>query len=252
MLDGSYSGMRASIADTLNRSDIDTTSTIPSNAIVDAIAIAESDLNRKLAVRQMTALATLTATSGTVALPADFISPITVYGLRGFPMDQMDPNAFAMSAALGNLSSSNPSAFAVIGTNLALYPAPSASLAIPLLYLQRIPPLAANPTGNWLSRSSPDAYLYGALTALAPFLQDDDRLPVWGGLYANVIESITLADQRMYGARLTMTPSITDNRRRFYYYDGGGSAPVPPSPPSPGGGALDFSDSGNSDLTVAI
>jgi hypothetical protein len=42
-----------------------------------------------------------------------------------------------------------------------------------------ITPLAAGNPTNWLLQNHPDIYLYGALVESAPFLKDDERIPVW-------------------------------------------------------------------------
>ncbi len=234
-LDGSYSGMLASVADFLNRQDL-------SSSIGDFIAIAEADLNRKLIARPMISLTTLTATNGAVALPSDFISPVlAISSANSQPLDQVDADAFAVNSFLGGLGSGSPACFAVIGGNLNVYPAPTGAVSVLLSYYQRLPPLASNPLGNWLSLSHPDAYLYGALTAAAPYLQDDDRVQVWGSLYANAVEAINASDLRQYGARLTVSPAYTDNRYRYR-----------PVPQDGGGSILDFSDPANSALIGVV
>jgi len=96
-----------------------------------------------------------------------------------------------------------------VGSAFQFYPIPAVSQTVTMAYYQKVPGLALNPTGNWISLKHPDAYLYGALTAAAPYMQDDDRLSVWSGLYQNAIDSILAQDMgERYGARLTPQPSV--------------------------------------------
>jgi hypothetical protein len=57
-------------------------------------------------------------------------------------------------------------------------------------------PLSSSVPCNWLLRSHPDAYLYGSLMQAAPFLRDDERIPVWGQFFSNAINSINQREIR--------------------------------------------------------
>lgn len=201
-LNGTYAGLVASVGDFLNRADL--SATIP-----DFIVLAEADLARKMLVRQALTSLTINPSSEFLALPSDFEGIETVVGSTGIELNQRDPAAMITAKYVGGSGSGTTTDVAVVGSNLQFYPAPTASTAMTLLYYARLPALATNQSGNWLSLKYPDAYLYGALTAAAPYLQDDARLQVWSGLYLEAVSSIKKHDRSRYGAALTPQPSVT-------------------------------------------
>ena len=202
MLDGTYAGMEASIADFLNRTDL-------SASIPDFVTLAEAQLNRQLRTRLAVLRSQATVSTQFLAMPPDFQTMISIVNVLGQPLDQYSQDAMSLltweNANLGG----NPTAFCIIGTTVQFFPIPSTAQTVIMSYRQRIPPLALNPTGNWVSLSHPDAYLYGALVAASPYLQDDDRVSVWGGLFETTVSSILDSDLGTQGERLTPQPSVS-------------------------------------------
>jgi hypothetical protein len=71
---------------------------------------------------------------------------------------------------------------------------PDQSYAGNLFYWQKPAPLSnANPS-NWILANHPDVYLFGALTASAPYLMDDARVAVWSGLFSAAMEDVLKSD----------------------------------------------------------
>ena len=50
---------------------------------------------------------------------------------------------------------------------------------------------------NWLLNDHPDVYFYATLLHSAPYLDDDQRISVWAGLYGQIRDSIN-SDARKY------------------------------------------------------
>jgi len=67
-----FSGLKSSIADWLNRSDL-------TNQIADFIALTEADFNAKLIIRQMEQIDAITIDSETETVPTGFIAVIFIY-----------------------------------------------------------------------------------------------------------------------------------------------------------------------------
>ncbi len=201
MLDGTYSGLVASVGDFLNRADL-------SAAIADFIILAEADMNRKLRVRLMQAQVTTSVSAQFATAPSDFAGIISMRNAVGQPItvrssDAINDLTYQQPGNTGDITD-----VAVYGGAFQFYPVPPSAQAVTMTYYQRIPTLSANPTGNWVSLTHPDIYLYGALTAAAPYLQDDARVQVWGALYQNAIDSILMQSvMESTGARLAMQPS---------------------------------------------
>ncbi len=59
-----------------------------------------------------------------------------------------------------------------------------------LFYYKKLTALSGADQTNALLTDAPDAYLYGALAATAPFLLNDERVQVWEGLYTNVRDTL--------------------------------------------------------------
>ena len=64
-------------------------------------------------------------------------------------------------------------------------------------YRDSITPLSGANTANWLLEGHPDVYFYAALIHSAPYLDDDQRVSVWGALYGQIRDSIN-SDARKY------------------------------------------------------
>ena len=71
------------------------------------------------------------------------------------------------------------------------------AFAIDLKYIRTLPSLLVAPNANVLFSLYPDVYLYGALLHSAPFLQHDDRVPVWKGFYDQIIKDINKDRERV-------------------------------------------------------
>ena len=158
----------------------------------ELIALSEAQFNRDIKHRRMETRSTLTTTGGNsyVTLPTDFVearaavvqtSPLQV--LSAITPAQLDTNWSAGSTGV-------PTEYAVIGDEIKLGKQPDAAYDIELTYYQQIPALSdANPT-NWLLTYHPDMYLYGGLLQAAPYLANDERVPVWGAFYDRAKEGL--------------------------------------------------------------
>jgi hypothetical protein len=88
----------------------------------------------------------------------------------------------------------SPRWYALVDSNLQLYPAADQNYASELTYIARVPPLGAGNASNWILADYPDAYLYGALVQSAPYLRDDARATTWGTLFSTALDDICNAD----------------------------------------------------------
>jgi hypothetical protein len=199
-LDGTYAGLKASVADWLNRTDL-------TAVICDFITLAEGQMNRRLRVRRMVATASASISGAYASLPADFAGALALTLLDGRQLDFLTPDALAQKAFLHRPGPAEPTHYSVVGAQLQVYPAPDQAYTALLTYYRQIPPLAANAT-NWLLAMAPDVYLYGALTQAAPYLKDDTRIPVWGELFTSALADLKDADRESHATRLTPQPTL--------------------------------------------
>ena len=207
-LDGTYTGLKASIADFLNRTDL--TTTIP-----DFIVLAEGQMHRRLIGRQRQGLpiprrlilrsdASFATNDEYVAVPTDIAGPINLQLTASdgtiLDLDYLEPvNLQALkSAAFANGDTGSipspgyPVYYTVIGSELQIFPVADQAYTAELTCIKRL--AAVSGATNWILTDYPDAYLYGALVQSAPYLKDDSRITVWGTLFTAALEDICNAD----------------------------------------------------------
>ena len=185
-----YSELKTSVADWLNRADL--TSTVP-----DFISLAEAQIERKLRTRQMIVRADATIDTEYSAVPADFLE---VKSLK-LQTNPVTPLQFETIDSLDNLqsqyaSSSKPRYFSIVGGQIRTVPLPDGEYSAELTYYAKLSKLSSTNTTNWLLTAAPDVYLYGALLQAAPYLKDDARISVWATLYTSAMEDLQVADDR--------------------------------------------------------
>ena len=195
-----FSGLKTTIADYLNRDDL--TSIIPS-----FISIAEAKFNRKLRVRQMVKRATATLDTAFFAFPSDFLQA-KEFQLNTNPITYLEFITEKQGDLLRQdsfIASGQPKYYTIVGTQLEVIATPDSSYTGELTYYGKIPALSDSNTSNWLLAYAPDLYLYGALVEATPYLKDDERLGTWSTLYTNSLGDIEIADQR---ASVSSTPIV--------------------------------------------
>jgi len=188
-----YTELKASLADWLNRTDL-------TSAIADFISLAEAQMERQLRTRQMIvrANATFAAAAEYGTVPDDFLetksikldtNPVTSLSFQTIEaMDQLSNTTY--------LSSGKPLYFTVVGNQFRLLPIPDGEYTAELVYYAKLTKLSSTVATNFLLTQAPDVYLYGALLQAAPYLQDDARISVWSSLYAAGLEQLQVADDR--------------------------------------------------------
>lgn len=186
-----YTELKASVADWLNRTDLTT-------EIPDFISLAEAQMERTLRTRQMLTRTTLTVDSEFETTPADFLE---VRALKLTSTNPDTPLSFMTMDALDDEATretggGRPKFFGVVGTEFRFVPTPDAAYTAEIVYFANLNKLSSSVATNFLLTSSPDAYLYGALLQAAPYLQDDARIQVWATLYERALNDLQVADDR--------------------------------------------------------
>ena len=186
-----YTELKASVADWLNRSDL-------TAAIPDFISLAEAQIERTLRTRQMIVRANASFNVEFGATPADFLE-VRSFKLSGtnpptplsfMTIDALDAESTKFTA------SGRPKFFGVVGGQFRLVPTPDTNYATELTYYAKLSKLSASVATNFILSASPDIYLYGALLQAAPYLQDDNRISVWATLYERALNDLQTADDR--------------------------------------------------------
>jgi len=191
-LDGTYTGLQASILDWLHRvGDASTTALLP-----DLVALAEARIARDLRLRQQVTLTTLNTSAGdpAVALPTDMLELENVgvssspdWNLQYANIEYLNTNY------PDNSYTGRPMFYTLEGSNLLLGPTPDAVYTLNVYYYQKFTALSVTPT-NWLLTNHPGVYLFAALAEASPYTLEDPRAPMWEGKYKSLVDALQKSD----------------------------------------------------------
>jgi hypothetical protein len=213
-----YAELKTEIASYLNRTDLTDTQ------LNGFIAKAEGELNRKLKHKDQIKRSQATLDAQYTQLPGDFVGIINV-DLQG-----VNPPVALFQQSLESLdlfrssigdASGQPKYFAVDGDTIEVAPTPDSVIKIQLTYYAEIPSLSSTNTENFLSRSNPDAYLYGSLKHASIFLMEDERVPLFSTLFEKTLEELRVQQQNASfgkGSLLKRRRTYGNNNRPTYYY----------------------------------
>ncbi len=195
-----YTELKTSIANWLNRSDLTT------EIADDFIKLTEADFNAKLRIRQMEQIDTVTINAETVTVPTGFISVRSFYILSGnkYPLEYLTPsNLFETK---GGSRTGRPRSYTIEADNeteqFRFGPSPDTSYTGYLSYYKAFNALSDSNASNYILNSHPNIYLYGSLYHAANFLGgiDPDQKQNWLQMYIASMERCENNDkQDSYG-----------------------------------------------------
>jgi len=81
-------------------------------------------------------------------------------------------------------------------SNWLLVPTPDQDYPIEILYYELPALLDENNQTNWLTEFAPNLLLYATLLEATPFLKNDERIPVWQGMYAQAAQALQNEDMQ--------------------------------------------------------
>jgi len=186
-----YSTLKSSIADFLLRQDL--TAVIPT-----FIELAETALNRSIRHRRMIARATNNFDEHFLELPDDFLEAKNVQ-INSDPVGTLKYVTLEHADLLRSnryRSPGQPQYYTIVGNTLESTPIPDGDYQVELTYYTKLPVLTDLQPSNWLIATHPDLYLYGALLHSAPYLKNDERVPVWDGLYQRTVRDVNADSER--------------------------------------------------------
>jgi hypothetical protein len=191
-----YATLKTAVENWLGRSDLD-------DRIPEFIALAEADMARNLRKEVVREAFTLTSGEDSKALPAGCAE---LRSLRyntstlKFPLDNTTEVGLADVRRAG---SGVPTFYAVVDGTVLFDVAPSDAFAMEIVYYSALTQLANDADAVSLRLS--DLYLFGALKEAAPYLEHDERVPLWEAKYNKAINDENSARER---AELGATPTV--------------------------------------------
>jgi hypothetical protein len=186
-----YTGLKGSIASYLWRSDM--TEQIPA-----FIQLAEAQIRRRL--RRKSIRTSITVAQESTTLPANCAEIRSLHFLTSFrgrdlPIRVGTPEQLAETRASYG-GAGRPIAAAMIGGFLVVAPEPDQSYLADLVYFEKLSPLSDSNTTNSVLDEAPDLYLFGALMEAAPYLEHDERIPVWQAKYETALSELEAVRER--------------------------------------------------------
>lgn len=186
-----YSDLQTQIGNWIARSDL--TSNIP-----DFITLFEAYAARRMRKRPSETTTTLTTSSGSVALPSDYLgyrAATWIGGSTGRQLDYAHPDVFKTQfpVAIAGI----PAMFTIIGSNLITRPYSDTTNGISFDYYAKNAALST--ALNWLFTSHPDAFLFGSLAEAYGFMRNYEESNNWGARRDAIFDEIRLANFREAG-----------------------------------------------------
>jgi len=196
-----YSELKTSIANWLNRSDL--TSEISD----DFIKLCEADFNAKLRIRQMEHQDDVTINAEQVTVPTGFLAVRSFYidSSVKYPLEYITPaNMFEIK---GGSRTGRPRSYTIESDNetekFRFAPSPDTSYTGKLSYYKSFATLSVSNTSNWVLTNHPAIYLYGSLYHASNFLGgiEPNQAQQWLQMYATSLERCENNDrQDTYGS----------------------------------------------------
>lgn len=184
-----YAWLQATITKWTKREDL-------AADVPEFIRMAELEINRRLKVVAKETEISLACEVGSrfVPLPADFGNAIALWTDYVEPRHEFTVLTTAQLPINDDLATL-PNYWAIDGQNIAFNCRADQAYPLALRYVQTLFLSEDNPT-NALFASAPDLYLYGALTHFAPYIRDDERLPMWQSKFDALLRSVAAQGAR--------------------------------------------------------
>jgi hypothetical protein len=203
------------IGDYLGRTDL-------ADQIPDFIHLVEKELERDIPLRDSEYIFTGTFTEA----GDEFIElPKNLLQLRNVRVNTSGPynlNVVSLDK-LNNIRSNGsgdslPTAMTMVGNKLFLAPTPTTGDTYTLTYRGSLAPLSGDNPTNKVLEDAPDCLIYGALSHSAPFIGDDERLPVWFQMFKRAKDSYRMLEfrNRTGGGPLHVRPDAVINDRHSF------------------------------------
>ena len=219
-LDGTYSGLIASVADWLHRTDL--TGVLP-----DLVKLVEETANygdeeldipplrtsdQEIQWTSASSLpATCTAGSNYITLPSDYVEMRQLYVIDSAGIKQelkrsgVSPLFVSDRANVQRL----PQWFFESAGQIYLIPQPDIAYNLHGIYYRTIPGLQAAST-NWLMTSHPRVYLFGTCMYAGPWLGADNRVALWAKGFRGAINALNTSDKRKRRKNVLMRSEAAD------------------------------------------
>lgn len=179
-----YANLKTEIANHLDRDDL-------TSDVDTFIDLAEARHKRDIRIRELITRGSITVDARYEDLPTGFLEAIS-FRLLTDPATLLEYKSPAELTLYRSETTGKPKYY-TIGAQFEFNCTPDSSYSGELLYHKAATALSDANTSNPILVRAPDAYLYGALIAAAPFLQHDERIDMWANLYRSAVDALKQA-----------------------------------------------------------
>lgn len=192
-----YTELQTSVGNWLTRTDLAT-------QIPEFITLAEAEIARvlrKSSTRQTVTLSEESLSLGSAVGELRSVRLVTGSPDRDLPLEIGTPEIFWEWKARFR-ASGRPLKASLIAGKLVVAPVPDAPYPAEIVYYNALVPLSSTNPTNEVLRDDPDVYLFGALMQAAPYLKNDERIPVWEAKFQRGLDQIETQYQRKESASI--------------------------------------------------
>lgn len=198
-----YGELQAAIASWLKRTEL-------VNDIPGFISLAEDRFNRVIRATEMETRSQANAGNEYIGVPDDFLAVRAIRFMGNINRLLRYYSPAELTALKASGQTGNPTAYTVEDRQFKLFPAPtsSATAAIEIDYLAKIPALSDTNTTNWLLTDHSDIYLFGSLVNAESFLYNDSRVPLWQARLDQAISELTVQEGKARVGAAALMPTV--------------------------------------------
>jgi len=175
--------------------------------ISECIQLAEAYFNRRLRVRQMENVVTITPTDGSLTLPADYLAwrRLTWLGSPNRDLEFVVPSVLTRHYPTD--PAGPPCEFTIEAQFINLRPIDITDCEFN--YYSKISPLVDPDSSNWLLEAYPDLYLAGTLAWVNTLVQNTEQFQLWLSNADSIIERAMLLSEKGKGPSAIVNISPT-------------------------------------------
>lgn len=151
------------------------------------IQLGENRIYRDMRVRQMETALSEAIASGVIAVPSGYLEMKNAY-INGSPTQKLQRKdaEWIYHNYPTRSSDGTPKFFAREAGNFIFGPYPDSAYTVKGVYYKKLSALSDTNTTNWLTDDAPDLILFAALCEAAPWMANDERIPLWEKKYDQI------------------------------------------------------------------
>jgi hypothetical protein len=203
MVFSNYADFRNKLRQLIDGDDV-SVSSISTNILDLIVSAGEQRVYRDVRSSTQDTSLSVNVTSNTAALPTDCIEIKNLHfsgnrSLRYCPYEELEARVqLQNSVSAGSITGEIDTVwYSMEGDSIIFWPTVKDNSTLNGRYVKRFPDIATNDiTGNTFFARFPDLWLYAALSESAPYVGEQQRLPIWEAKYVELRVAANLFEQR--------------------------------------------------------